>query len=247
MKKGLLLLLSTGLLPACAVYVPVVPRTPVVQKGQVEITAGLRSLTTLEAGAAWAPTAHLLLSGEAALQQSNSTTTTNNTTQKYVDSHRQVGLGIGAYTMTTAPKPLYLAALIGAGHATADIHTLDLFSPLDHYEANYWRYYGQAYLAKQERKLTWGISVRATWLNYQQLQLNSTDAAATASKFFLEPHFFLRIGQGPVQAYGTFGISSPLTRNDTPGIVANSVVAPSSTLIGAGIVFRPWLLKKNNE
>ena len=54
-------LVSAAVLSGCAVYVPTVPSTPLVQKGQVELTAGLRSFTSLEAGAAWAPTAHLLL------------------------------------------------------------------------------------------------------------------------------------------------------------------------------------------
>ena len=107
-------------LAGCSVYVPTVPSTPLVQRGQVEITAGLRSLTTLEAGAAFSPKAHVLFSGEAALQHIKSTQTSNNVTTENIDTHQQVGLGVGAYTVTKAPSPVYLAAValrpIGAGH-----------------------------------------------------------------------------------------------------------------------------------
>ena len=54
------------LLAGCTVYAPTIPSTPLVEKGQVELTAGLRGLNALEAGVAWSPVPHLLLTSEAA-------------------------------------------------------------------------------------------------------------------------------------------------------------------------------------
>jgi hypothetical protein len=91
------------LLGGCAVYVPTVPSTPLITQNQVEITAGLRGINSLEVDAAWAPTAHLLLAGESALQASTTETTTNNVTNTYHDYHRQVGLGLGYYQAPARP------------------------------------------------------------------------------------------------------------------------------------------------
>lgn len=116
---------SLALLGGCAVYVPTVPSTPLVEAGQVEVTAGLRGLNSLEAGAAWSPGPHLLLSTEAAWQPNSQSTTVNNVTTKYNDSHRQVGFGMGAYRAPTARLPLYLAAGGGIGFASMDLHSVD--------------------------------------------------------------------------------------------------------------------------
>ncbi len=65
-------LAGAALLSGCAVYVPTVPSTPLLRsKGETEITAAVRGLSSLEAGAAWSPAPHLLVTGEAALQVSN--------------------------------------------------------------------------------------------------------------------------------------------------------------------------------
>ena len=50
----LLLATSTALLSGCAaVYMPTTPGTPLLEKGQVEVRAGVRSFRYAEAGAAW--------------------------------------------------------------------------------------------------------------------------------------------------------------------------------------------------
>ena len=50
----LLLATSTALLSGCAaVYMPPTPGTPLLEKGQMEVRAGVRSFRYAEAGAAW--------------------------------------------------------------------------------------------------------------------------------------------------------------------------------------------------
>ncbi|MEJ7660402.1 MAG: hypothetical protein WKG07_12690 [Hymenobacter sp.] len=101
------------LLSSCAVYAPTVPATPLLTRGQGQLTASLRGINALEAGAAWAPTSHLLLTAEAAFQSSTTTETTNNVTTTYPDYHRQLSLGLGYYRAPTARSAWYLAAVGG--------------------------------------------------------------------------------------------------------------------------------------
>ncbi|RZK30839.1 MAG: hypothetical protein EOO63_05685, partial [Hymenobacter sp.] len=68
---------SSVLLGGCAVYVPTIPSTPLVEAGQVEVTAGLRGINSMEVGAAWSPVPHLLLNTEAAWQPNSQSTTVN--------------------------------------------------------------------------------------------------------------------------------------------------------------------------
>ena len=229
-------------LAGCSVYLPTVPSTPLVQRGQVEVTAGLRTLTTLEAGAAFSPKSHVLFSAEAALQRVTSTETRNNVTTKNLDTHQQVGLGVGAYTVTKAPNPLYLAAVAGVGYADVDIHDYGILSATRHYQAQYQRFYGQLYLAALEPGGSYGISVRGTWVDYRQLLEDGVPIEAT-NRFYLEPHFFGRVGSGPVQGYATLGVSLPAVRERTSSS-STSALAPSTLLLGAGIIFRPHLLRQ---
>jgi hypothetical protein len=236
------------LLSSCAVYVPTVPSTPLLTKGQVEVTAGLRGINSLEVDAAWAPTAHLLLAGESALQGSTTETTTNNITTTYHDSHRQVGLGLGYYQAPSTRSAWYLAAVGGVGFASVDLHSTDfivfLFLPLPvtsgRYEAKYFRYYGQVYAARPLGSLvTGGISVRGTLVDYARLTYESQPLVPT-NHFFLEPILFVRVGHGVVQGEGTLGLSLPTGGDkDNP---LNPRTAPVSTLVSVGIIFRPDLL-----
>ncbi len=227
----------------CSVYLPTVPSTPLVQRGQVEVTAGLRGLTTLEAGASFSPKAHVLFSGEAALQRVKSTQTSNSVTTETIDTHQQVGLGVGAYTVTKAPSPVYLAAVAGVGYADVDIHDYGLLSFSHHYQAQYQRYYGQLYLATLAPMGSYGLSVRGTWVDYRQLLEDGVPIEAT-NHFYLEPHLFGRIGQGPLQGYATVGVSLPAVRNSNSSGASNNALAPSTLLFGVGIVFRPHLLRQ---
>ena len=236
------------LLSSCAVYVPTVPSTPLLTKNQVEITAGLRGLNSLEVDAAWAPTAHLLLAGESALQGSTTETTTNNVTTTYHDSHRQVGLGLGYYQAPTAHSAWYLAAVGGVGFASVDLHSLDVLVnfiiPLPYisgrYEAKYFRYYGQLYAARPLSSfITGGASVRGTLVNYQRLTYEGQTLEPT-NHFFIEPTLFVRVGHGVMQGEGTLGLSLP-TGGDKNNPL-NPRTAPVSTLVSVGIIFRPDLL-----
>jgi hypothetical protein len=236
------------LLSSCAVYVPTVPSTPLLTKNQVEVTAGLRGLNSLEIDAAWAPTAHLLLAGESAFQGgSTAETTTNNVTTTYHDSHRQVGLGLGYYQAPSTRSAWYLAAVGGVGFASVELYSLDVLVfiiPLPYvsglYKAKYFRYYGQLYAARSFGSLiTGGASVRGTLVDYTRLTYEG-QALAPTNRFFLEPTLFLRVGHGVVQGEATLGLSLP-----TSGDKANPLnprTAPVSTLVSVGIIFRPDLL-----
>lgn len=167
--------LLLALLGSCTVYAPTVPSTPLLEKNQVELTAGIRGLNVLELGAAWSPMPHLLLTGEAALRGgSGSTTDINNVTTTDEDYHRQASVGVGYYRAPTGQSRLYLAAVGGVGFASVNLHDISfgvpsIFVPIPlpyvsgFYEARYRRYYGQVYLAqRQGERSTSGFSVRGT-------------------------------------------------------------------------------------
>jgi hypothetical protein len=241
------------LLGGCAVYVPTVPSTPLLTQNQVEITAGVRGLTSLEADAAWAPTAHLLLAAESAFQASTTETTTNNVTNTYHDYHRQVGLGLGYYQAPSARSAWYLAAVGGVGFASVSLHSLDVavfyILPLPvisgRYEARYLRYYGQVYAARPLGTLvTGGASVRGTLVDYQRLTYEGQPFAPT-NRFFIEPTLFARMGHGVVQGEGTLGLSLPTGSNQDNSL--NPRTAPVSMLVSVGIIFRPDLLKHGGQ
>jgi len=241
------------LLSGCAVYVPTVPSTPLLTKNQVELTAGLRGVNSLELDAAWAPTEHLLLAGESAFQGSTTETTTNNVTTTYHDAHRQVGLGLGYYRAPGERSAWYLAAVGGVGFATVDLHSVDFAIPSPyvpiplpyvsgHYEAQYFRYYGQVYAARPLGPgVTGGASVRGTLVDYSQLDFDG-QAIAPTNRFFIEPTLFIRVGHGVVQGQGTLGLSLPTsgTSRDNP---LSKRTAPVSGLVSVGVVFRPDLLR----
>lgn len=255
-------LLGTALLSGCAIYVPTIPATPLLKKGQVEVTAGLRGFASLEAGAAWSPAPHLLLLGESALLASTTTITTGGTapavgsTATYHDAHRQAGLGVGVYRAPTATSKWYLAAVGGLGFASRSLHSIDyeiasVYLPIPlpyysgHYEARYRRYYGQLYLAQAlSERLTEGFSLRSTWVDYTRLTLDGQTLRPT-NRGFLEPTFFLRLGKGPIQGQGTFGFSFPTggAKNDP----LNKRTAPVSSLFGISVLVRPDLLVRRRE
>jgi len=237
------------LLGGCAVYVPTVPSTPLLTQNQVEITAGLRGVNSLEVDAAWAPTAHLLLAGESAFQGSTTETTTNNVTNTYHDSHRQVGVGLGYYRAPTARSAWYLAAVGGVGFASVELHSVDVgylfILPFPYvsglYEARYLRYYGQLYAARPLGPLvTAGASVRGTLVDYTRLTYEGQPLVPT-NRFFLEPTLFMRIGHGVVQGEGTLGLSLPTSGDRSNPL--NPRTAPVSGLVSIGVIFRPDLLR----
>jgi hypothetical protein len=252
-----LLIAATALLiSSCAVYVPTVPSTPLLrQAGEVELTGAIR-LSSLEAGVAWSPAPRVLLVGETALQNGSGQTTTTGsagptTTTDYPSHHFQGGLGLGTYWLLGEHQQFYLGALGGVGVAKADLydHTgeifsiiLPIFGPIlpVHYQANYWRYYGQVYVAHQVNpKVVYGFSFRTTVVNYQQVLRDSKPVSYSPAQVFYEPHFFLRYGEGVVQGETTFGYSFPGTSNPE----ATQLLTPTTCLASVGLVFRPGHLK----
>ncbi|QNH61624.1 hypothetical protein [Hymenobacter sediminicola] len=233
-----------GLLSGCAVYVPTVPSTPLLRsKGEVEITAGTRGTSSLEVGAAWSPAPGLLLAAETALQTSKGSETSNNVTVNYQNVHRQAGLGVGTYRLLGKDQATYLAAIGGIGFAKASVYDpnfeLLFFSgPTVHYRANYRRYYGQVYVARQLKRISFGTSLRGTFVDYSRLRRDEV-AVEPSSRFFLEPTVFIRVGRGVIQGQATFGLSAAVGADSRSPDYRN--LTPVSSLIGAGIVIRPHL------
>lgn len=250
-------LLSVGgaaLLTSCAVYVPTVPSTPLVTKaGAVEVTAAIRELSSLEAGGAWSPATHVVVSGEMALQVSNGSETTNGTISKYTSVHKQASMGLGTYRLVGANQSVYLGAIGGFGLAKANVydpHADDLILPLfgkrptTYYEATYQRYYAQIYAAHLGEVVSYGVSARGTFVHYSQLRRND-EALTSPTNLFIEPTFFLRAGRGPLQFQGTVGFSIP-THVDY-GSENQRNLSPMSMLISAGVVLRPQLFRHRDD
>ncbi|MDO7846505.1 hypothetical protein Q5H92_09065 [Hymenobacter sp. M29] len=238
-----------GLLGSCAVYVPTIPSTPLLnKKGEVEITAGIRSLTSLETSVAWSPAPNLLLTGEAAVQTINGSETRNNATFDYQSTHRQAALGVGTYRLLGQNQAGYLGVVGGVGFASASIYDPKLtiiipFSgPLTHYDARYLRYYGQVYIARQTPVVNYGASLRGTFVDYSHLQRNG-ETVAPLNRFYLEPTVFVRVGRRAVQGQATFGVSQPLHNDRSNPEHLN--LAPVTTLVGVGIVVRPHLFRRS--
>ena len=244
---------ALALLSSCAVYAPTVPATPLLTQGQGQLTASLRGLNALEAGAAWAPTGHLLLTAEAAFQSSTTTETANNVTTTYPDYHRQLSLGLGYYRTASERSAWYRAAVAGVGLASVNLYSVDFSVPSaffpfplpyvsGFYEARYRRYYGQLYAARPLGPgVQAGASVRGTWVDYTQLTFDGQPLRPT-NRFFLEPTLFVQVGHGVVQGLGTLGLSLP-TRHEA-GNPLDKRTSPVSGLVSVGVVFRPDLLRR---
>ncbi|NML67814.1 hypothetical protein HHL22_21640 [Hymenobacter sp. RP-2-7] len=230
-------------LAGCTVYVPTIPSTPLLSKGQLQVSAGLRNLNSVEGGAAWAPTRHLLLSAESALSSGNGSKGS---------FHRQLSLGAGYYHASAASHT-YLAVLGGAGLAGATVYDKTLYLSLGlspslnevPYQANYWRYYAQAYLASDlSAKAIVGFSLRTVYVDYTRLTYGGKPFASD-NNVFVEPTFFVRAGNGPLQVQGAAGLSLP-THTGPDNQPGNST-SPISSLVGVALIFRPDLLKHRQK
>lgn len=248
-RFAMLPMVGAALLAGCAVYVPTVPSTPLVTKGgAVEVTAAVRGLSSLEAGAAWSPAAQVVVTGETALQVSNGSETANGTTYQYTNVHKQACMGLGTYRLVGAAQSVYLGAIGGFGLAQANVYDphadyliVPLFGkpPTTYFEAIYQRYYGQFYLAQLGEVVSYGASIRGTFVHYSQLQRDGK-AIASPTNFFFEPTLFLRAGRGPLQFQSTLGFSIP-THVDSENENRRNL-SPMSVLVSAGVVLRPQLL-----
>lgn len=253
-----LLTAGAALLSSCvAVYVPTTPSTPLLERGQVEVTAGLRSIRYGEVGAAWSPVNHLLVTGELAADLATSTSTSTNgqgVATTYTDSHRQGGVGVGYYLPPGTTRKTYLAAVAGTGwgsshlYAFEDFKAASVFFPFPVptrngvYDARYRRYYGQVYFAgpADEKGRQFGASLRTVWLDYTRLTF-ADQPIAPANRVFLEPSVFMRFGKGPLRFFATAGLSMPLSSD--PANPANARTASMSYLFSGGLVLRPDLLR----
>ncbi|MDQ2771545.1 MAG: hypothetical protein M3Y54_13730 [Bacteroidota bacterium] len=260
--RACLPLAGTALLGSCVTtYVPTVPSTPLLNRGQVEITAGLRGIQNAEVGAAWSPLPHVLLTGEVAAaispQETTYTDPQGGTNTTYTDSHRQGGVGLGLYQ--TAPGRSYLALMggIGWGHtnffAQDDYAVASPFFPLPVptrqgvYDARYRRYYGQVYLAspEAERGPRFGASFRTVWLDYTHFTYADQPVIVPQTRVLVEPSVFVRFGRGALRYFATAGLSLPLTTNHANPY--DKRVASQSYLFSGGIIFRPDLLKHRRK
>lgn len=233
-------------------YVPTVPSTPLLRsKGEVEVTAAIRGFSSLEAGVAWAPAPRLFVAGETALQTSEGSITSSSTTINYRNMHQQIGLGLGTYRLLGKDQSIYVGALGGMGLAKAEVYgsnvlysIIPVLGPLAQYRATYLRGYGQVYIAHQMPRVSYGLSVRSTVVGYTSLLYNKVPIQPP-NRFFLEPHFFVRVGQGPFQGIATVGGSSPgRTDRNNP---SNEKLAPSTLLISMGVAWRPHLLRRHQQ
>jgi hypothetical protein len=239
--KALLISLATLTLGSCAVYSPTVPSTPLLEKGQTEITVATRSLVAWELDAAWSPASHLLLTAESAYRQNTTNTTTNGSNSSLLGQHRQAGLGIGAYRISKGSSPIYMAAVGGIGLASVNVYDSPIVGSFNHFQADYTRYYGQVYIASQGRLLSEGFSVRGTWVNYRQLLQEDVPIDTPVARFYLEPSVFVRIGRGPLQGMVTAGMSLPNVIDQDNDY--HATLSPTSSLISVGLVVRPHLFK----
>jgi hypothetical protein len=247
------------LFSGCAVYVPTVPSTPLVRKaGEVELAGALR-LSSLEAGIAWSPLPHVMLVGETALQNPSGKVSSRSsagpaTTTEYPSHHFQGGVGLGTYWLLGEHQQTYLGVLGGVGAANVDLydHTgealtllLPIFGPAVpvRYQANYWRYYGQCYVAQQvSSKVRCGFSLRATLVKYKEILRDGQLVIYSPTQVFYEPHAFVRYGQGVLQGVATFGYSLP----GTPATEDKRLITPTTLLASIGVVFRPAYLRHKN-
>ena len=209
----------------------------------------------VEAGAAWSPVAHVLLTAEVAGTDGSTTVTdAQGLTTRYEEGHGQGSVGLGLYRAPTASRRTYLAALgsIGWGHtkffAYDDYQPAFVFFPFPLptrsgvYDAWYQRYFGQVYLAgpADEKAHQFGGSLRAVWLDYTRLTYADLPIVP-ANRVFLEPHVFWRFGRGALRYYATAGLSLPLHADRANP--ANDRTASWSYLFGGGLVLRPDLLR----
>lgn len=245
----ILALAGAALLGGCAVYVPATPSTPLLRsQGEVEVTASIRPQGGLETSAAWVPAEHVLLTVEGGVQQSDGSETRNGVTTDFQNLHKQVGFGVGTYRLLGADKSGYLGAVGGFGLASASMYDSHydpfdfLFGSADqpaHYQATYQRYYGQLYIAKTTPLLSYGASLRTTFVHYSELTRNNV-AISSPTNFYIEPTLFMRIGRGAWQGQATVGFSQPNTMDrDSPD---RRNVSPASMITSVGVVLRPHLL-----
>lgn len=244
--KSLLLSLAALATTGCAVYAPTVPSTPLIEAGQAEASAVLRGGTAIELNGAYSPAAHVLVTVESALRCTpNGQSDSNDSPDNPIDVHRQLGVGLGTYTVFDEPKRTYLAAVAGMGFAAVDVHHYVLFDGFGYYQARYNRYYGQVYAARQQGNTTSGISLRCTWLQYTRLLENGRPVTTDYARFYLEPTLFMRIGTGALQGQGTLGLSLP--SNFDRSVYNHAALSPISGLVSIGLVLRPHLLKPRSE
>ncbi len=238
------------LLSSCAVYQPATPSTPLLRsQGEAEVTAAVLPPGRFEVSAAWVPATSILLTVEGSVLETGKSESVNNSSPEGQNQHQQVGVGFGAYRLLRADKSVYLGVVGGMGFSWASIYDGEFDSntlaftrsqQLTFYEAAYQRTYCQLYVAKSFRLLSFGASLRSTFVHYRTLTRNAVPITSAAS-FYLEPTIFLRFGRGRWQGQATVGLSEPNAIDRQSPDYAK--VSPVSVIVSGGIVFRPNLRK----
>ena len=251
-SSALVIAIGTMLSGCATVYAPSVPHTPVLERGQVELSAGMGRMSGVEAKAAWSPLPHLLLTGELSAipndAESSSTNTQGATTS---DNQQQASIGMGYYHAPTAASPIYQAVIGGMGWGQRSFSSFEGFVSSPYipiplptssalYETRYRRYYGQWYLAYplSKKGLLGGLSFRSVWLDYSRLTYGGYPIQGNSS-VFLEPSFFLRCGKGWLRYYAAGGVSLPVGSISTDQM--GKQLGAVSYMLGGGIIFRPDL------
>ncbi|MDQ2771544.1 MAG: hypothetical protein M3Y54_13725 [Bacteroidota bacterium] len=246
----LILVLAGSALSSCAVYQPATPSTPLLRsQGEAEVTAAVLPPGKLEVSAAWVPATSILLTVEGSVLQTGGNDSGSSANSEDQNQHRQAGVGFGTYRLLRADKSVYLGIVGGMGISWASIYSGEFDSntlafsrnqQLTLYEATYQRSYCQLYVAKTVRLLSFGASLRSTFVHYRTLTRNEVPISAAAS-FYLEPTLFLRFGRGKWQGQATVGLSEPNAIDHQSPDYAK--VSPISAIVSGGVVFRPDLRK----
>jgi hypothetical protein len=226
--------LSLGVLStACKLYMPTLAPTPLVQRNQVEVAASVQVLGQGAASVAYSPAQHFFMTASVAHNAS--------TSGDYNVSGTQGDIGAGLYHTFGADKQWYAGFIgtMGRARSSSSFNQTGNSPPRD-YRAEYDRRSGQLYLAWQGQGTAFGVTGRLTSLQFRQLTLNQLPPPEPAADLYSDYSLFARMGPGAVQSLLQVGVSVPM--NNTTG--GDSDLASSATLIGAGIILMPHLLRK---
>jgi hypothetical protein len=232
------------LLVGCASYTPILPSTPLVQKGEVEASATWMLPNVKTVGVAYSPVKHLLVEGQYADRGNRKTSKTDTLGIR----SRQYEIGLGYYH-SFKNDSWYVGAIGGYGQVWTRNHNYYLPIALlsDRYidrDSRYLKYFGQVYGAYQtsttsdsDFRVAVGLSLRYTAVRLTYLsEVNSGYPVGARTKFYTEPTGFLRMGNTFVQGQLYAGLAATTYKNET---FDNSIWPQTRLQLGAGVVLNP--------
>ncbi|MCC2547672.1 hypothetical protein LJY25_14550 [Hymenobacter sp. BT175] len=237
------------LISGCAVYAPTLPSTPIVRKGEVEAAASWHLLQTVDGHAAWSPTDHVLVLAEGSWRPDNADTTYFRT--------KQAGVGAGLY-QSFGNNHWYLAGTGGLSLSHSVRGYLDVNDffvwpfgvKLVEYEAWYWKYYGQGYLAyhhtvRNGPSYALGSVLRYSTVDFSSLTRNGSPLVQAPASYW-EPSLFCRLGFRGVQVQTSVGLS---ISESLVGDADSYYLPQSSFVLGVGVVLHPlqWLKRHQHQ